>query len=96
MEKSKHNLFVQFKALLDMIEPYEDYKGGTVHHEFAKQYYDFTKEYIDKLSSCLRRCEQIMLSQDLKQVQEYVGSKEYKELRKFIYDKVITDDDIED
>jgi len=31
----------KFKALLEMIEPSEDYKGGSVSYDYAKELYEY-------------------------------------------------------
>ena len=67
-----------------MIEPDDNYKGGSVSYEFAKEFLDFHEEYIKKMSACLRKSEQILVSVHSKQVEEYIDSDEYKDLREFI------------
>jgi hypothetical protein len=84
----KPNIFEQFKALLEMIEPSDNYKGGSVSHEFAKEFYDVSEEYIKRLNQCLYKAQSIMTTCHGRHIEEYVSSEEYKQLREFINEHI--------
>lgn len=76
----------EFEALLEMISPSEDYRGGAVSYDFASEYHSFNLEYIDKLHKCIRALMAIMVNQQCGQVEAYLGSEEHKALQKFTED----------
>jgi hypothetical protein len=44
MTRSKDQIIQEMQALLEMIAPSDDYKGGQVSYFFAKELLDYTKQ----------------------------------------------------
>ena len=53
LDLSKYNPIQNFQALLEMIEPSNGYKGGSLSHYSGKEFLDFHLEYVKLLEEVL-------------------------------------------